>query len=56
MTTDMKLIVEIDNLALPEVHVEGTGTSSDKKPDESKAHHMHIRYDTAVPEVTFEDE
>ncbi len=55
MTTNMKLIVEIDNHALPEVHVEGADTS-DEKPDEGKAPHMHIRYDTAVPEVTYDDE
>jgi len=55
MTTDMKLIVEIDNHALPEVHVEGVDTS-DEKNDECKTHHMHIRYDTAVPEVTYDDE
>ncbi len=53
MTTGMELIVETGSHALPEVHIEGAD-ATDEKPDEGKVHHMHIRYDTAVPEVTFD--
>ncbi len=53
MENDIKLSVETENLAVPEVH---TGKAGQKKaPPEKKEPHIHINYETAVPEIIVED-
>ncbi len=50
MKTDVKLTVETENLALPEVHVE-EGAPKGKEPAPVKSKKLSINYSTAVPEI-----
>jgi len=49
---DITLSVDTENLAVPEVH---TGlVFEDESPKKHKKPHIHIKYDTAVPEIEFD--
>ncbi len=50
MITGAKLTVETENLAVPEVHVEGDKPKG-KKTAPAKKKELSINYNTAVPEI-----
>ncbi len=54
MKTDAKLVVETENLAVPEVHVEEE-QPEEKKPGPCKTNKLRINYATAVPEINIGD-
>ncbi len=50
MKSGIKLFVDTENLAVPEVHTAKKSQAADKSSNK-KAPHITVRYDTAVPEI-----